>query len=114
MRFAAIQGTGGSSARGTSSSGQNFFRTFGAVPVNARNAYSLLAAKEPVLLFPGGVREAYKKKGEEYQLFWPEKAEFVRLAVRHGATIVPFSAVGCDDAFEVPYLALFSPYTINL
>lgn len=49
--------------------------------------------RESVLLFPGGVREAYKRKNEEYQLFWPESAEFVRMASRHGATIVPFAGL---------------------
>ena len=67
--------------------------TFGAVPVSGKNLYKLLAAGEAVLLFPGGVREAYKRRNEEYCLFWPNKPEFIRLAVRHGATIVPFAAV---------------------
>lgn len=126
----------------------------------------------------GGVREAYKRRGEEYQLFWPEKsgaqscklcwsarphrslacaplawtclihrhppctsphrlcmspslhdqhttcssphytcftrlallpspplahlpAEFIRMAARFGATIVPFAAVGVDDSLNI-------------
>ena len=39
-----------------------------------------MAAGESVLLFPGGVREAYKRKGEEYRTFWPEEPEFVRMS----------------------------------
>lgn len=40
-------------------------------------------------------------QGEEYKLFWPEQPEFVRMAARLGATIVPFGVVGEDDLTEV-------------
>ncbi|KAJ8420340.1 hypothetical protein Cgig2_005522 [Carnegiea gigantea] len=43
------------------------------------------------------MREALHRKGEDYQLFWPERSEFVRMAARFGAKIVPFGAVGEDD-----------------
>ncbi|KVH92860.1 Diacylglycerol acyltransferase [Cynara cardunculus var. scolymus] len=72
-------------------------RVLGAVPVSASNLYKLLSMKSHVLLYPGGVREALHRKGEEYKLFWPEQSEFVRMAGRFGATIIPFGAVGEDD-----------------
>jgi hypothetical protein len=56
---------------------------------------------ETVLLFPGGVREAYHGKGEEYQLFWPEKTDFVRMAGLFNAIIVPFSAIGIADSVNM-------------
>ena len=71
--------------------------TYGAVPVSAFNMHKLLANGESVLLYPGGAREAFKRKGENYQLIWPQKAEFVRLAAKFGATIVPVSAIGADE-----------------
>jgi pimeloyl-ACP methyl ester carboxylesterase len=77
------------------------FTAFGAVPVSGKNLYKLLAAGECVLLFPGGVREAFKRKDEKYALFWPSRPEFVRMAARHGAVIVPFAAVGAEDGFDV-------------
>ncbi len=40
-------------------------------------------------------------RGEEYKLFWPQQPEFVRMAARFGATIVPFGGVGLDDGFEM-------------
>lgn len=40
-------------------------------------------------------------QGEEYKLFWPEQPEFVRMASRFGATIVPFGVVGEDDICHV-------------
>ena len=90
-------GTGDDAAAEGFGGGIAPFTSFGAVPVSGANFYRLLAANETVLLFPGGVREAFKRKDEEYRL-WPSQPEFVRMAVRHGATIVPFGAVGADDA----------------
>ncbi|KAI3500946.1 hypothetical protein L1887_36775 [Cichorium endivia] len=72
-------------------------RVLGAVPVSASNLYKLFSMKSHVLLYPGGAREALHRKGEEYKLFWPEQSEFVRMAARFGATIIPFGAVGEDD-----------------
>jgi hypothetical protein len=43
--------------------------------------------------------QAFKYKGEGYQLIWPDKPEFVRMAARYGATIVPFGAVGAEEMF---------------
>ncbi|CAM9671076.1 unnamed protein product [Ascophyllum nodosum] len=80
---------------------QTFFAKFGAVPVSPRNMYRLFSRGDNVLLFPGGVKEAYHRKGEAYKVIWPEKAEFVRLAAEFGATIVPFSAVGIADSLEM-------------
>lgn len=42
--------------------------------------------------------QAYKLKGQKYKLLWPEREEFVRMAARFGATIVPVAAIGCEDA----------------
>ncbi|KAK3412926.1 hypothetical protein EUGRSUZ_I01584 [Eucalyptus grandis] len=99
-----------------------FYDTFllmGAAPVSGTNLFKLLSSKSHVLLYPGGMREALHRKikicpyigtrsndmcncqGEEYKLFWPEQSEFVRMAVRFGAKIVPFGAVGEDDFGEV-------------
>ena len=47
------------------------------------------------------MREAYKGKGEEYRIFWSDRSEFVRMAARYGATIIPFAGVGCEDSFSM-------------
>ncbi|KAJ8546462.1 hypothetical protein K7X08_019045 [Anisodus acutangulus] len=73
------------------------YRFMGAVPVSATNFYKLLSSKSHMLLYPGGMREALHRKGEEYKLFWPEQSEFVRMAARFGAKIIPFGTVGEDD-----------------
>lgn len=44
------------------------------------------------------VPQAVKRRGEAYTLIWPERAEFVRMAAKFGATIVPFAAIGADEA----------------
>ncbi|XP_023537146.1 acyltransferase-like protein At1g54570, chloroplastic [Cucurbita pepo subsp. pepo] len=79
----------------------DWMKVFGAVPVTANNLYKLLSEKAHVLLYPGGAREALHYKGEEYKLFWPNQQEFVRMAARFGATIVPFGAVGEDDMAQL-------------
>ncbi|KAG8057348.1 hypothetical protein GUJ93_ZPchr0002g26297 [Zizania palustris] len=76
-------------------------KIMGVVPVTAANFYKLLAEKHFVLLYPGGAREALHRKGEEYKLFWPEQSEFVRMASRFGATIIPFGVVGEDDICDI-------------
>jgi len=40
-------------------------------------------------------------------LIWPDHPEFVRMAARFGATIVPFGAVGEDDIAEVGFYFLY-------
>ncbi|CAN8272121.1 unnamed protein product [Cochlearia groenlandica] len=76
-------------------------RIIGAVPVSNMNFYKLLRSKAHVVLYPGGVREALHRKGEEHKLFWPRRSEFVRIASKFGAKIVPFGAVGEDDLCEM-------------
>ncbi|KAF3435296.1 hypothetical protein FNV43_RR22383 [Rhamnella rubrinervis] len=76
-------------------------RLMGGVPVSGKNLFKLFSSKSHILLYPGGMREALHRKGEEYKLFWPKQSEFVRMAARFGATIVPFGAVGEDDIGEV-------------
>jgi len=82
--------------------GENFglgggFAKWGAVPVTPRNFFKLMARGDPVLLFPGGAREACHGPGDKYRLFWPKRTDFVRLAARFNALIVPFGSVGSAD-----------------
>ncbi|XP_062210624.1 phytyl ester synthase 1, chloroplastic-like isoform X2 [Phragmites australis] len=74
---------------------------YGGLPVTPINMYRLFERNEFVLLYPGGVREALHRKGEEYKLFWPDQPEFVRMAARFGVTIIPFGCVGEDDVLEL-------------
>ncbi|EFJ42301.1 hypothetical protein VOLCADRAFT_107348 [Volvox carteri f. nagariensis] len=78
-----------------------WFESFGSVKASPMAAFRLLRASEKVLLFPGGAKEVVKKRGQEYKLLWKESPDFVRLAARCNALIVPFAAVGADDAYDV-------------
>ncbi|CAH2079612.1 unnamed protein product [Thlaspi arvense] len=79
----------------------DWIKVFGAYPVTATNLFKLLSSKSHVLLYPGGAREALHNRGEQYKLIWPDQQEFVRMAARFGATIVPFGTVGEDDIAEL-------------
>jgi 1-acyl-sn-glycerol-3-phosphate acyltransferase len=76
---------------------------FGVVHGNPENCAALMDAGECILVFPGGAREVARRKGEQNCLVWKNRVGFARMAIRHGCTIVPFSAVGVDDAFEILY-----------
>eukprot|EP00238_Polyblepharides_amylifera_P004376 CAMPEP_0196575412 /NCGR_PEP_ID=MMETSP1081-20130531/4895_1 /TAXON_ID=36882 /ORGANISM="Pyramimonas amylifera, Strain CCMP720" /LENGTH=659 /DNA_ID=CAMNT_0041893709 /DNA_START=209 /DNA_END=2188 /DNA_ORIENTATION=- len=91
--------------------GLGLLTSYGAVPVSPKNMYQLLENGETVLLYPGGIREAYKYRGEDYQLVWPNRPEVIRMAARFNATIVPLSAIGVDDGLDI---ALDGRELINL
>jgi 1-acyl-sn-glycerol-3-phosphate acyltransferase len=76
-------------------------RRFGVVDGTRENCARLMEAGESVLVFPGGGREVAKRRGEQYQLFWKERVGFARMALTHGATIVPFAALGVEDALHI-------------
>ena len=80
---------------------KSLFTKFGAVEVSPGSIFELLKRNESVLLFPGGVREAYHGKGEDNVIFWPEKIDFVRMAGLLNAVIVPFSAIGVADSVNM-------------
>ena len=73
----------------------------GAVEGTRANCAALLAAGEPVLVFPGGAREVYKRRGQEYQLLWGNRTGFARMAIEAGCPIVPFAGIGAEDRFRV-------------
>lgn len=73
----------------------------GVVDGTRENCAALMRAGEAILVFPGGAREVGKRKGEHYRLQWKERLGFARLAAAHGCTIVPFSAVGADDCYDI-------------
>jgi len=80
---------------------RSLLRQYGVVPGTRENCSALFEAEEHVLVFPGGAREVAKRKGEKYQLMWKQRVGFARLAIRHGVTVVPFAAIGVEDAFDI-------------
>lgn len=80
---------------------RDLLRAFGAVDGTRKNCRELMEARESVLVYPGGAREVYKRKGEKYKLFWEGRIGFVRLAAEHAYPIVPFSAVGAEECYDI-------------
>ncbi|MFJ1456822.1 lysophospholipid acyltransferase family protein [Nocardia sp. N2S4-5] len=73
----------------------------GCVRGNRANCRTLLEQGEMLLVFPGGGREAVRRKGEKYVLKWAGRTGFARMAIETGAPIVPVAMVGADDAFDI-------------
>lgn len=78
-----------------------FVTAMGVVDGTRENCAALFRAGESVLVFPGGARETAKRKHERYRLVWKERTGFARMAIEHGAAVVPFAAVGVEDAWDV-------------
>lgn len=74
---------------------------FGVVDGTPDNVRTLMRAGESVLVFPGGGREVFKHRGEQYRLLWGQRCGFARLAIEFGYPIVPFATVGVDDMFDI-------------
>jgi 1-acyl-sn-glycerol-3-phosphate acyltransferase len=73
----------------------------GAVLGTRENCADLMKRGEYILVFPGGAREVFKRKGEAYQLIWKERYGFVRLAIEHGYAILPYATVGAEESLDV-------------
>jgi 1-acyl-sn-glycerol-3-phosphate acyltransferase/pimeloyl-ACP methyl ester carboxylesterase len=77
-------------------------KRFGIQSINPRALVRELALNHWVLLFPGGAREALKRKSDDlYSLHWPESTEFVRVAAAMGAVIIPVATVGTEDSVNL-------------
>lgn len=61
---------------------------------------ALMQAGKDLLVFPGGAHEAVKPESELYSLQWKERYGFVKLAAKHGYTIMPFGLVGPDEFYS--------------
>jgi 1-acyl-sn-glycerol-3-phosphate acyltransferase len=73
----------------------------GVVAGTRESCADLMLRGEHVLVLPGGNREVFRRKGEQYKLFWKNRTGFARMAIRYGYPIVPFAQVGADDAFDI-------------
>lgn len=80
---------------------RDLLRRYGVVDGTRENCARLMRAGKSILVFPGGGREVAKRKGEKYQLIWGHRIGFARLAIQHRCPIVPFAAVGAEDALDI-------------
>jgi 1-acyl-sn-glycerol-3-phosphate acyltransferase len=74
---------------------------FGAVDGTRENCAALMRARESLLVFPGGAREVFKHKGEQYHLIWKNRTGFAALAIAHGYAILPVAAVGAEECYDI-------------
>jgi 1-acyl-sn-glycerol-3-phosphate acyltransferase len=77
-----------------------FYQRAGGVLASHANAERLLEKGELVGLFPEGVAGLSKLFSERYVL-QPFSSGFVRLALRHHATIVPVAVVGAEEIYPL-------------
>ena len=90
--------------------GSDFLETYGCLPATPKTFYNCMKHNQTCLLFPGGAKESFHKSGEEYTLkAWSETLDFVRVAAKYNATIIPFSSVGAAesalflDQIQIPF-----------
>ncbi len=74
---------------------------FGTVDGTRENCAALMRAGESILVFPGGAREVFKHKGEQYHLIWKNRTGFAALAIAHHYPIVPVAAVGAEECYDI-------------
>ncbi|MCA9519535.1 MAG: acyltransferase family protein [Myxococcales bacterium] len=82
---------------------RDWLERYGVVEGTRANCSRLMKEGHHVLVFPGGGREVAKRRGEKYQLIWKERTGFARMAIEHRCPIVPFSAVGVEDALDIVF-----------
>ena len=73
----------------------------GCVKGTRENCIALMNAGQHVMVFPGGAREVFKRRGEAYKLTWKERLGFVQLAAAFGYAIVPFASLGADESLQI-------------
>ncbi len=77
----------------------DFILKRGAVMGHPEVCSALMRAGEDLIVFPGGAHEAVKPASMKYELQWKERYGFVKLAAKHGYTIMPFGLVGPDEFY---------------
>ncbi|MDH3994928.1 MAG: acyltransferase family protein [Gammaproteobacteria bacterium] len=79
--------------------GERILKT-GAVMGHPEVCSALMKDGRDLIVFPGGAQEAVKPTSELYELKWKERYGFVKLAAKHGYTIMPFGSVGPDEFYS--------------
>ena len=73
----------------------------GGVDGTPENCSRLMEEGQHIVVFPGGGREAFKRKGEAHQLIWKQRMGFARMAIKHRYPIVPFASKGADNVYSI-------------
>lgn len=76
------------------------------------NAHTLTHLHTLYVVHVCDCREVSKPRGSDYKLIWKSEPDFVRLAAKCDALIIPFAAVGADDAYDVVMVRVFLRNTV--
>ncbi len=79
----------------------NFHTKLGGVIACQENADRVLERGEILAIYPEGIRGAFALYRDAYRLGKFGRDEFVRVALRHRAPIVPFVTVGSAEIFPI-------------
>lgn len=79
----------------------NFMTKLGGVPACQESAEFVLRRKELLGIFPEGIHGAFTPYRQAYKLKAFGRDAFVKLALRHGAPIIPFVTVGSVEIFPI-------------
>ncbi|HVF43027.1 MAG TPA: 1-acyl-sn-glycerol-3-phosphate acyltransferase [Pyrinomonadaceae bacterium] len=79
----------------------NFHTKLGGVIACQENAERLLAGDQILAIYPEGIRGAFALYRDAYRLGKFGRDEFVKMALRHGAPIIPFVTVGSAEIFPI-------------
>lgn len=79
----------------------NFMTRLGGLNACRENAARVLEADEILGIFPEGIRGAFSLYRDAYELKKFGRDEFVKMALRHQAPIVPFVTVGSAEIYPV-------------
>lgn len=69
-------------------------------PIDKANIHKLLESNNSVVLVPGGNTECRMMKHGQETLYLRKRLGFVRLAMNHGAPLVPAFAFGQTDTYS--------------
>lgn len=79
----------------------NFHTKLGGIIACQENAEAVLKGEEMVGIFPEGIRGAFSLYRNAYKLGKFGRDEYVKIALRHRAPIVPFVTVGSAEIFPI-------------
>lgn len=79
---------------------EDFLLKQGAVLGDPAVCDALMENGKDILVFPGGAHEATKPLYEKYTLQWKDRTGFVRMAAKHGYTIMPTAVVGPEEFYS--------------
>lgn len=77
-------------------------RAAGAVPASPGSALELLQEGHPVLVSPGGVREAIAGRARYYRVTWGQRRGFARLALAASVPVLPVFGENVEELYRAP------------